>query len=214
MSSCPLPAAPGAPARGGIATTSGSLRVDLRLRETSAAPQHVYQLARVPLTAADCLTTDGSGTSPSPYDVSEPEMRWQAMTICRLALGAKGVMYYCCECTSTARSLLDHPLSYEIVPWSCCSIDIASASPCADWTPNGLASQLGQAIMTPTPGSKPNLANQVPGPKYPMLQRINSRLRTLGEILLERPSSGFVQVRSQVGVQTRRPPKTVLESWR
>ena len=70
----------------------------------------------------------GSGTTPSPYDVSESEMRWQAMT--SLALGAKGVMYYCY------------------------------------WTPNGFASRLGQAIMTPAPGSKPDLANQVPGPKY------------------------------------------------
>jgi hypothetical protein len=93
--------------------------------------------------------------SPSPYDVSESEMRWQAMT--SLALGAKGVMYYCY------------------------------------WTPNGVASHLGQAIMTPAPGSKPNLANQVPGPKYPMVRRINSRLRTFGEWLLERKSSGVIQ---------------------
>jgi alpha-N-acetylglucosaminidase len=97
----------------------------------------------------------GAGTSPSPYDVSESEMRWQAMT--SLALGAKGVMYYCY------------------------------------WTPNGVASRLGQAIMTPAPGSKPNLANQVPGPKYPMVRRINSKLRTLGEWLLERTSSGVVR---------------------
>ena len=96
-----------------------------------------------------------SSGSPSPYDVSESEMRWQAMT--SRALGAKGVMYYCY------------------------------------WTPNGAASRLGQAIMTPAPGSKPNLANQVPGPKYPMARRINSKLRTLGEWLLERQSSGVIQ---------------------
>ena len=93
--------------------------------------------------------------SPSPYDVSESEMRWQVMT--SLALGAKGVMYFCY------------------------------------WTPSGAYFSLGQAIMTPAPGSKPNLANQVPGPKYPMVRRINSKLRTLGEWLLERTSSGLIQ---------------------
>ena len=81
-------------------------------------------------------------------------MRWQVMT--SLALGAKGVMYFCY------------------------------------WTPNGAYFLLGQAIMTPAPGSKPDLANQVPGPKYPMVRRINSKLRTLGEWLLERTSSGFI----------------------
>ena len=60
------------------------------------------------------------------------------------------------------------------------------------WTPNGDAQRFGQAIMTPAPGSKPNLANQVPGPKYPMVRRINSKLRTLGGWLLDRRSSGVL----------------------
>ena len=57
-------------------------------------------------------------------------MRWQVMT--SLALGAKGVMYFCY------------------------------------WTPNGADFSLGQAIMTPAPGSKPDLANQVrKSPSWP-----------------------------------------------
>jgi len=46
-----------------------------------------------------------------------------------LAIGAKGVMYFCY------------------------------------WTPPGSDFLRGQAIMTPAPGSKPDNANQVPGPK-------------------------------------------------
>jgi hypothetical protein len=67
------------------------------------------------------------------------------------------------------------------------------------WTPAGSDFTRGQAIMTPTPGSKPDNANQSPGSKYPMVQRINSKLRTLGNWLLPRVSSAVVQVSHAAG---------------
>jgi hypothetical protein len=62
------------------------------------------------------------------------------------------------------------------------------------WTPPGAAFRYGEAIMTPAPGAKPDIANQVPGSKYPMARRINSKLRALGDWLLARRSSAVVQV--------------------
>ena len=39
------------------------------------------------------------------------------------------------------------------------------------WTPPGAIYLRGQAIMTPTPGSDPpDIANQSPGDKYPIVQ--------------------------------------------
>jgi hypothetical protein len=67
------------------------------------------------------------------------------------------------------------------------------------WTPAGSDFTRGQAIMTPTPGSKPDNSNQSPGSKYPMVQRINSKLRTLGNWLLPRFSSAVVQVSQAAG---------------
>ena len=64
------------------------------------------------------------------------------------------------------------------------------------WTPVGQSFTRGQAIMTPTPGSKPDNANQSPSSKYPIVQRINSKLRTLGNWLLNRVSSAVVQTSS------------------
>lgn len=61
------------------------------------------------------------------------------------------------------------------------------------WTPPGGDFTRGQAIMTPTPGQPPNIANQSPGHKYPMVQRINSKLRVFGNWLLQRESSAVVQ---------------------
>eukprot|EP00040_Diaphanoeca_grandis_P012985 m.65688 g.65688 ORF g.65688 m.65688 type:complete len:437 (+) comp23591_c0_seq1:48-1358(+) len=61
------------------------------------------------------------------------------------------------------------------------------------WTPTGSDFTRGQAIMTPTPGSAPDNANQSPGQKYPMVKRINSKLKVLGGYLLERTSSAVVQ---------------------
>ena len=62
------------------------------------------------------------------------------------------------------------------------------------WTPPGAGFSRGQAIMTPTPGNIPNIADQSPGYKYPMVQRINSKLRVFGNWLLEKVSSSVVQV--------------------
>ena len=61
------------------------------------------------------------------------------------------------------------------------------------WTPPGDDFTRGQAIMTPTPGKPPNIANQSPGHKYLMVQRINSKLRVFGNWLLKRVSSAVVQ---------------------
>ena len=61
------------------------------------------------------------------------------------------------------------------------------------WTPPGDDFTRGQAIMTPTPGKPPNIANQSPGHKYLMVQRINSKLRVFGNWLLKRVSSAIVQ---------------------
>jgi hypothetical protein len=91
----------------------------------------------------------------SQYDVSEAELRWQAYT--SLAIGSKGVMYFCY------------------------------------WTPPGAGFLRGQAIMTPTPGNPPNIADQSPGHKYPIVQRINSKLRVFGDWLLDTVSSSVVQ---------------------
>eukprot|EP00942_MAST-04A_sp_MAST-4A-sp1_P013217 g13217.t1 len=62
------------------------------------------------------------------------------------------------------------------------------------WTPPGAGFSRGQAIMTPTPGNVPNIADQSPGYKYPMVQRINSKLRVFGNWLLEKVSSSVVQI--------------------
>lgn len=89
----------------------------------------------------------------SQYDVSEAEIRWQVFT--SLALGAKGVLYFCY------------------------------------WTPPGFPR--GQAIMTPTPGSSPDVADQSPSHKYAMAATVNSKLKTYGEFLLNSTSSAVVQ---------------------
>lgn len=48
--------------------------------------------------------------------------------------------------------------------------------------------------MTPTPGRFPaDTAHQVPGHKYPLVARINSKLRLFGEFLLKSVSSAVVQ---------------------
>lgn len=60
------------------------------------------------------------------------------------------------------------------------------------WTPPGSDFVRGQAIMTPAPGSVPDNANQVPGPKYPLAKAINSKLRVYGDWLLTRTSSAVV----------------------
>lgn len=91
----------------------------------------------------------------SQYDVSEGELRWQVYT--SLAIGSKGVMYFCY------------------------------------WTPPGEDFLRGQAIMTPTPGNPANIEDQSPGNKYPIVQRINSKLRLFGEFLLLKVSSAVVQ---------------------
>ena len=72
------------------------------------------------------------------------------------------------------------------------------------WTPAGFAK--GQAIMTPTPGQPPNVATQSPGTKYPMAQRINSKLKVLGNWLLERTSSAVVQTSGVGTVQLMQLP--------
>ena len=63
------------------------------------------------------------------------------------------------------------------------------------WTPNGFTK--GQAIMTPTPSNAPmssiSIANQSPSHKYYMVQRINSKLKVLGNWLLKKNSSAVVQ---------------------
>ena len=62
------------------------------------------------------------------------------------------------------------------------------------WTPAGSDFTRGQAIMTPTPGSKPDNADQSPGHKYPIVQRINAKLKVLGDWLMPRVSSAVVEV--------------------
>ena len=61
------------------------------------------------------------------------------------------------------------------------------------WTPPGPEFLRGQAIMTPTPGCEPDISNQSPGNKFPMVQRINSKLRVLGNWLFPKVSSAVVQ---------------------
>eukprot|EP00038_Savillea_parva_P019538 m.27816 g.27816 ORF g.27816 m.27816 type:complete len:438 (-) comp4455_c0_seq1:116-1429(-) len=61
------------------------------------------------------------------------------------------------------------------------------------WTPPGNDFLRGQAIMTAAPGSTPDNSNQVPGPKYPIAQRINTKLRVYGDWLLDRTSSAVIQ---------------------
>ena len=91
-----------------------------------------------------------------------------------LAIGAKGVLYFCY------------------------------------WTPGGPTFRQGQAIMTPTPGSRADndmgnlgTSDQSPSSKYPMVQRINSKLRNLGDFLLGRLSSTVVQVGHAAGTSAR-----------
>ena len=48
--------------------------------------------------------------------------------------------------------------------------------------------------MTPTPGNKPDNADQSPGHKYPIVQRINAKLKVLGDWLMPRVSSAVVEV--------------------
>ena len=97
-----------------------------------------------------------------PYDVSEGEMRWQIYT--SLALGAKGVLYFCY------------------------------------WTPWGAPSKYfvrGQAIMTPRavePGKAPFIGQQVPSQKYPIVQKLNAKLKVLGNFLLKKDSSAVLQL--------------------
>ena len=62
------------------------------------------------------------------------------------------------------------------------------------WTPPGGDFERGQAIMVPTPGKHPpDTAVQVPGSKYPMVQRINSKLKVYGAFLLHAVSTAVVQ---------------------
>jgi hypothetical protein len=97
-----------------------------------------------------------------PYDVSEGEMRWQVYT--SLALGAKGVLYFCY------------------------------------WTPFSVKANAflrGQAIMTPRavePGKAPTIDQQVPSQKYPIVQRLNAKLKVLGNFLLKKDSSAVLQL--------------------
>ena len=97
-----------------------------------------------------------------PYDVSEGEMRWQIYT--SLALGAKGVLYFCY------------------------------------WTPWGAPAKYfvrGQAIMTPRavePGKAPFIGQQVPSQKYPIVQKLNAKLKVLGNFLLKKDSSAVLQL--------------------
>lgn len=93
-------------------------------------------------------------------DVSEGEMRWQIYT--SLALGAKGVLYFCY------------------------------------WSPiNDHTFLRGQAIMTPRAmelGKAPTIDQQVPSQKYPIVQRLNSKLKVLGNFLLKKDSSAVLQL--------------------
>ena len=117
------------------------------------------------------------GTGGSMMDVSEGEMRWQIYT--SLALGAKGVLYFCY--------------------WS----------PVHD--PTFLR---GQAIMTPRavePGKLPTIDQQVPSQKYPIVQRLNAKLKVLGNFLLKRASSAVVQ-RNGAATETRQIAHPVLQA--
>lgn len=62
------------------------------------------------------------------------------------------------------------------------------------WTPPGNDFLRGQAIMVPKPGHMPaDTAVQVPGSKYPMVKRINSKLNVFGNYLLKSSSTAVVQ---------------------
>ena len=103
----------------------------------------------------------------TPYDVSEGEMRWQVYT--SLALGAKGVLYFCY------------------------------------WSPvNDHTFLRGQAIMTPRAmelGKAPTIDQQVPSQKYPIVQRLNSKLKVLGNFLLKKDSSAVLQLHGPLRCQ-------------
>ena len=129
----------------------------------------VYLCLFVPVSVSVSVFGNGTGVQfdampygTMPYDVSEGEMRWQIYTA--LAIGSKGVLYFCY------------------------------------WTPWGAPSQYfvrGQAIMTPRavePGKAPTIDQQVPSQKYPIVQRLNAKLKVLGNFLLKKDSSAVLQL--------------------
>lgn len=72
------------------------------------------------------------------------------------------------------------------------------------WTPPGSDFLRGQAIMTPTRGKTAlPISEQVPGSKFPLVQRINGKLRVLGDFLLDRVSSAVLNLSGQTDETAR-----------